>query len=53
MRIQETFEEQQLKQLRRINAQLNPGPALLKFCFWATVILCAAFGGFGLLVGRF
>ena len=53
MRIQQTIEEAQLKQLRRINAQLNPGPALLKFVLWATLILCAAFGGFGLLVGRF
>lgn len=53
MRIQETFEEAQLKQLRRINVQLNPGPALFKFILWATLILFAVFGAFGLLVGRF
>jgi hypothetical protein len=53
MHIQKTVEEEQLKQLRMINAQLNPGPALLKFFLWAVLILFGVFGAFGLLVARF
>jgi hypothetical protein len=26
-----TFEQEQIRQLKRINAQLNPGPAILQF----------------------
>jgi hypothetical protein len=50
MRIPRTVEEEKLRQLEIINAQLNPGPALLKFFFWAFVVLVVVFGGFGLLV---
>jgi hypothetical protein len=53
MSIRRTVEEEQLRQLRQIKAQLNPGPALVKFFLWATLILCAVFGAFGLLVARF
>lgn len=50
MSIPKTVEEEQLRQLRRINAQLNPGPALLKFVLWAFLILFVVFGAFGLMV---
>jgi hypothetical protein len=50
MHIQKTAEEEQLRQLRMINAQLNPGPALLKFVLWVFLFLCLVFGAFGFLV---
>jgi hypothetical protein len=49
MQIRSTQEEQ-IRQLRRINRQLNPGPPLAKFLFWVVVALYAVFGSYGLLM---
>ena len=45
-----TVEEQQLRQLRLIHSQLNPGPALGKFFLWTCAFLLLVFGSFGLMV---
>jgi len=47
---QRTIQEEQLRQLRRINAQLNPAPALLKVIAFAIAVLFIVFGLFGVLV---
>ena len=35
-----SYEQEHIRQLRRINGQLNPGPALLKF--WGLIIVFLA-----------
>lgn len=45
-----SIQDEQLRQLRMINAQLNPGPALLKFFCWICGLLFLVFGSFGLMV---
>lgn len=45
-----TIQEEQLRQLRLVNAQLNPGPALLKFSLGLSGFLFIVFSLFGLMV---
>jgi len=47
---QRTDQEEVIHQLKKVNAQLNPGPAFLKLAFWAVVVIFAVFGSFGLMV---
>ena len=43
------FQAEHIRQLKLIQSQLNPGPALAKFLFWVIVVLFLVFGAFGWL----
>jgi hypothetical protein len=47
---QRTVQEEQLRQLRQINAQLNPEWAVLKFILLVSAVLFVIFGLFAVFV---
>jgi len=47
---QRTDQEEVIHQLRKVNSQLNPGPAFLKFAFWTVLVIFGVFGSFGLMM---
>jgi hypothetical protein len=47
---QRSDHEEVIHQLRKVNSQLNPGPAFLKFAFWTVLVIFGVFGSFGLMM---